>query len=165
MSMTIKFFIILMMSAPMMSAALPERSPDRLSDIYRFLTIQLEKELGPGLGAKHTVIGRSWNIIKTGTFHRVDSSLEAFEFQGLRFLKAHLEFKGLQVDPDAFAKWELKVQNIDESRTSLFFSLKSLESRMRDESGDSTLVLRSDIAKQEIILRGQGSFAFISASG
>ena len=144
-------------------ADFPDREPKYLSDLYKYLTHHLEQGLSPNLEARHTIIGRSWNTIKSGLFHRVESDLQEFDYQGLRFLKAHFEFRRLQVSQPELMKWNLKVESLKESLSSMVFSLKSLESKMQKSMKDPSLELRADIARQEIIAKGKGSLALVSA--
>jgi hypothetical protein len=138
-----------------------EGPPERLSDLYKLLTLNLRKGLGPDLVAwPIRLTGRSQEIVDNGMFYELEMTLKPFEMQGLNFEKGEIFIKKMSVDREALQHWDIKVLDYREVQTRLIFTLRSLEKKLSLASGQE-LKLRADSAERTLGLIGRGRFCGI----
>lgn len=156
----------LLLLAPQMPAAPlmtdPGRPPDKLSDLYKFFTAAAEKGLGADFKAwPIRITGRSWELMKTAKFPEVELIMQPFETQGLKFEKAELLFRRMQLDRDRLLNWDLDVREVHEVQTRMVFTLRSLSHKLSEASGKDVR-LKSDMDDQVVQLSGPGRFLGIA---
>jgi hypothetical protein len=135
--------------------------PEKLSDLYKLLTLNLRKGLSPDLVVwPIRLTGRAMEILDNGMFYELEMTLKPFELQGLSFEKGEIYIKKMSVDKDALQHWDLKVLDYREVQTRLIFTLRSLEKKLSTEEGQD-IKLRADSAERVVEIRGQGHFCGI----
>lgn len=128
--------------------------PEKLSDLYKLLTLNLRKGLSPDLVVwPIRLTGRATEIIDNGLFYEVEMTLKPFDMQGLNFEKGEIFIKKMTVDKAALDKWDLKVLEFREVQTRLIFTLRSLEKKL---SAGGEVKLRADSAERIVEMKGQG---------
>ncbi len=142
--------------------AAPAGPPEKLSDLYKFFN----QAARAGLGAETTawpirITGRSWELLKDAQFPEVELTLKPFEAQGLRFEKAELLFRRMQLDRDRLLSWELDVRELREVQSRLVFTLRSLGRKLSQAAGQE-IRLKSDMDDQVLQLSGPGRYAGIA---
>lgn len=144
------------------ASAVPDRAPEKLSDIYRIFTQATRQAFGaPDLQCSHIrVLGRSRERLRAALFPEVELTVKPFDAQGLRFEKVDLLFRHLSVDPKALQAWQLKMQDVREVQSRLVFTLRSLAQKLGAQAGQE-IKLRADLDAQQLLLSGQGRFLFI----
>jgi hypothetical protein len=136
------------------------KPPAKLSDLYKFLTLQVRQGLTETVNVWPIRLqGRPKEILGQGIFFEVEMTLKPFEFQGLSFEKGEILIKQMKVDPLAMQRWELKLQDYKEVQTRLIFTLRSLEKKL--EAGHGELKLRADSAERMVEIKGHGRYALI----
>lgn len=144
--------------APKMDGPKPDRPPEKLSDLYKFFNLAARQ----GLGAETTawpvkITGRSWELMKDARFPEVELILRPFETQGLKFEKAELLFRRLQLDRDKLLTWDLDVREVKEVQSRLVFTLRSLAHKLSQASGQE-IRLKSDVDDEVMVLSGPGRY-------
>lgn len=138
------------------------RAPEKLSDLYKFFTQAARLGLGAEVAAWPVrITGRSWELLKDAQFPEVELILRPFETQELRFEKAELLFRRLQLDKDRLLNWELDVREVREVQSRLVFTLRSLGRKLSQQAG-AEIRLKSDMDDQLLQLSGPGRFLGIS---
>lgn len=149
-------FLAFAAALPAAEAPKPNRPPDKLSDLHRFFGRALQKGLGAEVTAWPVRIqGRSWELLRNAYFPDVELSLRPFVAQGLRFEKAELRFRRMQLDRDSLLNWELEVRELREVETRLVFNLRSLAVKLSEQAGQE-IRLRSVMDDQVLLLTGEG---------
>lgn len=163
-----RFFAAMLLLAALASAvAGPPKNitagdgpPEKLSDLYKFLTLAMRKGLAPDLVIwPIRLTGRAAEIIDNGMFYEIEMSSKPFELQGLSFEKGEFFIKKMSVDQQAMQNWELKLLDFREVQTRLIFTLRSLEKKLIDAGYD--LKLRADSSERVVELKGRGRFCLI----
>lgn len=134
------------------------RPPEKLSDLYKFLTLNLRKGLSPDLVVwPIRLVGLAREIVNNGMFYEIEMTLKPFEMQGLNFEKGEIFIKKMTVDKEALKLWDLKVLDFREVQTRLIFTLRSLEKKLSLAAGHE-LKLRADSAARAVEIKGMGRF-------
>lgn len=134
------------------------RPPEKLSDLYRFFTYAVRDGLHAEVqGWPVRILGRSWELMRDAKFPEVELTLKPFETQGLKFEKAELLFRRLEIDRDALLNWKLEFKEVKEVQSRLVFTLRSLGQRLARESGKE-IKLQADMEEQVIVLSGPGHY-------
>jgi hypothetical protein len=132
------------------------RPPEKLSDLYKFLTLNLRKGLDEDMLVwPIRLVGRASEIIGNGLFYEVEMTLKPFDMQGLHFEKGEVYIKRMSVDKEAMKAWDLKVLDYREVQTRLIFTLRSLESKLASLWGGA-LKLSADSAERLVEIMGRG---------
>jgi hypothetical protein len=140
----------------------PTRPPDKLSDLYKFFNLAVRQGLGAETNAwPIRITGRSWELMKDARFPEVELILKPFDTQGLRFEKAELLFRRLQLDRDKLLTWDLDVREVKEVQSRLVFTLRSLAHKLSQAAGQE-IRLKSDVDDEVMILSGPGRFLGIA---
>jgi hypothetical protein len=130
--------------------------PDKLSDLYKLLTLNLRKGLSPDLVVwPIRLTGRAMEIVDNGMFYELEMTIKPFDMQGLNFEKGEIFIKKMSVDKEALQHWDLKVLDYREVQTRLIFTLRSLEKKLSLALGQE-IKLRADSAERLVAIRGKG---------
>jgi hypothetical protein len=156
--------VLLCLACPLaardLSAVDVSKPPTKLSDLYKFLTLQVRDGLSSTVKVWPIRLqGRAKEILGQGDFFEVEMTLKPFDFQDLSFEKGEILIKQLTVDPDAMKHWQLKIKDYKEVQNRLIFTLRSLEAKLSKTHGD--LKLRADSAERTVEILGHGHFCFI----
>lgn len=134
------------------------RPPEKLSDLYRFFTLAVRDGLHADVqGWPVRILGRSWELMRDARFPEVELTLKPFEAQGLKFEKAELLFRKLEIDRDALLNWKMAFKEVREVQSRLVFTLRSLAQKLSKDSGKE-IKLQADMEEQIIVLSGPGRF-------
>jgi hypothetical protein len=135
-----------------------DEAPDKLSDLYKLLTLNLRKGFSEDLVVwPIKLTGRATEIVDNGMFYELDMTLKPFEMQGLSFENSDIYIKKMSVDKDALLHWDIKVLDYREVQTRLIFTLRSLEKKLSLAAGQE-IKLRADSAERMVIMKGPGHF-------
>jgi hypothetical protein len=135
--------------------------PDKLSDLYKVLTLNLRKGLSPDLVVwPIRLVGRASEIVDNGMFYELEMTIKPFDMQGLSFEKGEIFIKKMSVDKEALQHWDLKVLDYREVQTRLIFTLRSLEKKL-SLALNQEIKLRADSADRVVEIRGQGKLVGI----
>lgn len=158
------FFLALSLLAhagPPKNIVAGDEAPDKLSDLYKLLTLNLRKGLSDDLVVwPIRLTGRTSEIVDNGMFYELEMTLKPFEMQGLSFEKGEIYIKKMSVDKEALQHWEIKVLDYREVQTRLIFTIRSLEKKMSLAAGQE-IKLRSDSADRIVEIKGSGHFCGI----
>ncbi len=137
--------------------ATPVKAPDKLSDLHKLLTDQVEKVFGARISIRPVVVGLSRQILSNGRIRQVDMTLGSFDYQGLHFSDGELLLDHLWMDPKALSRWEIRVTRVPESSNKLVISLPSLQTKLAQEMGGG-FQMQAVVGDQSLQLSGKGRF-------
>ena len=155
----------LLLSGPAAWAKAPQvidttKPPVKLSDLYKFLTLQMRRGLTETVNVWPIRLqGRASEILSQGNFFEVEMTLKPFELQDLSFEKGEILIKEMKVDAAAMQAWDLKLLSYKEVQTRLIFTLRSLEKKLSQRHGE--IKLRADSENRLVESKGRGSFCLI----
>jgi len=139
-------------------ASLPEGAPRKLSDLYKFFAKAVSDGLGSEVQANPVrITGRSWELVRAGSFPEVELTLKPFAAQGLKFDKGEFLFRKMEVDTAALLQWKLQMKQVRQVESRLVFTLRSLGKRLSEQAG-TDLRLQADMEEQQVLLSGPGAF-------
>jgi len=136
----------------------PRNPPSRLSDLHRYIILQVQEALGIAAKGKPTITGLSTQIARDGRFRKVEVDMQPFRYQELNFEKFELVVEHLWVKPEALKRWAMEIDKAGDATSRLVFTVPSLEKKL--EPGGS-IKLKADINAQEFEASGSGRFLFI----
>lgn len=159
-SLALAFGLALALAAsPGSSNQVPSQPPSKLSDLHRFVLMQVQEALGTAVKGRPVIIGLSDQILSNGRFRKIDLELQPFRCQELNFEKFELALEHFWVRPEALKRWQLEVEKVGDSLSRLVFSLPSLEKKL--QTLDPALKVKPLVDKQKLEVSGRGRFLLI----
>jgi hypothetical protein len=136
----------------------PRNPPSRLSDLHRYIILQVQDALGIAAKGKPTITGLSTQIARDGRFRKVEVDMQPFRYQELNFEKFELVVEHLWVKPEALKRWAMEIEKAGDATSRLVFTVPSLEKKL---GPDGSIKLKADINAQDFEATGSGRFLFI----
>jgi hypothetical protein len=136
----------------------PSNPPSRLSDLHRYIILQVQEALGIAAKGKPTITGLSNQILRDGRFRKVEVDMQPFRYQELNFEKFELVVEHLWVKPEALKRWAIEIDKAGDATSRLVFTVPSLEKKL---APDGSITLKADINAQSFEATGRGRFCFI----
>jgi hypothetical protein len=142
----------------------PKSAPPmkKLSDLQKFFRTQVQQLFGAEVKVKPTVHGRSFEVIPTGSFPKLELELGPFDYQDLHIERAEFVLERVQIDPQALKNGEMKMEKVGESQMRVVLTLPSLKGKLAKTMGED-LQVKSDQPANELVLTGRGHFCLIPA--
>jgi hypothetical protein len=165
---TMKKFLRLLFGILLISGALgaaDKKTPgkiQKLSDLHLYFKNQVQQLFGTPMKVKIVVHGRSFEVIPTGSFPKLELELGPFDYQDLRIEKSEFILERIQMDPAALKNRQMKMEKVGDSQMRLVLTLPSLKAKLAKTEGED-LQVKADQPANELMLSGRGRFCFIPA--